>query len=548
MARDESRSSILGPVRGEGRDRMKAGPKPQPTATRLPRLRAQTPAGRFQEFARRHLRHVKGEWAGQPIVLAPWQRRDIINPLFNTRRADGLRQYRTCYVEIPRKQGKSTLASALALFLLYADGEPGADIVSAAADRQQAAIVFDAARQMVEADPVLRALTLIYRRELVVPSTGSSYKVISSEAYSKHGLHLSAAIVDELHAHESRDLVDVLQTSMGARRQPVLFAITTAGYDRTSVCWQLHEHAVKVRDGVIPDESFLPVLYGAQLEDDWTDPEVWKRANPGFGVTIKRDYLEQECRRAREMPAYENAFKRLHLNIWTESETRWLPMERWDACGAAVEPAGLRGRPCFVGVDLSSTRDLSALVALFPDPAGGYDVLADFWLPQDMLPDRVRRHGVFEAWASAGHLRVTEGNVIDHDAIERRIRELGELYRVESIGIDPWNATQMLARLQADSLPAVPVQQTIGNLTAATKALEALVLQGKLRHGGHPILRWCASNVTVEIDHNENVKPSKKKSSERIDGISALVNALVVALPATVGSVYDDRAPIFVDL
>ena len=527
---------------------MKRGPKAQPTATRLPRLRATTPAARVQEFARRHLRHVKGEWAGQPILFADWQRRDIIAPLFNVRRPDGTRQFRTAYVEIPRKQGKSTIASALALYLLYADGEPGADIVSAAADRQQAGIVFDAARQMVEADPVLRALTLIYRRELVVPSTGSRYQVISSEAYSKHGLHLSAAIVDELHAHESRELLDVLATSMGARRQPVLFAITTAGFDRTSVCWQLHEHAVKVRDRVIDDPSFLPVLYGATLEDDWTDPAVWRKANPGFGVTIKADYLEQECRRAREMPAYENAFKRLHLNIWTEAETRWLPMERWDACGAPVDPLALHGRPCFVGVDLSSTRDLSALVALFPDQAGGYDIIADFWLPTDMLPDRAKRHGVFEAWAREGALRVTEGNVIDHDAIERRIRELGERYLVESIGIDPWNATQMLARLQADSLPAVPVQQTIGNLTAATKALEALVLQGKLRHGGHPILRWCASNVTVEQDHNENLKPSKKKSTERIDGISALVNALTVALPATVGSVYDDRGPIFVDL
>ncbi|HZP39793.1 MAG TPA: terminase TerL endonuclease subunit [Methylomirabilota bacterium] len=527
---------------------MKRGPKAQPTATRLPRLRAKTPAARLQEFARRHLRHTKGEWAGQPIRFADWQRRDIVAPLFDVRRPDGTRQYRTAYVEIPRKNGKSTLASALALYLLYADGEPGADIVSAAADRQQAAIVFDAARAMVEADPGLRALTLIYRRELVVPSTGSRYQVISSEAYSKHGLNLSAAIVDELHAHESRELLDVLATSMGARRQPLMFVITTAGYDRTSVCWQLHEHAVKVRDGVIRDESFLPVLYGASLEDDWTDPATWAKANPGLGTTIRRDYLEQECRRAREMPAYENAFKRLHLNIWTEAETRWLPMERWDACGAPVDPSALRGRPCFVGVDLSATRDLSALVAIFPDQAGGYDVLADFWLPAAMLPDRAKRHGVFDVWARAGVLRVTEGNVVDHDAIERRIRELGALYRVEAVGIDPWNATQMLARLQADALPAVPVQQTIGTLTAATKALEALVLQGRLRHGGHPILRWCASHVTVEVDHNENVRPSKKKSTERIDGIAALVNALTVALPATVGSVYDERPPIFVDL
>lgn len=527
---------------------MRAGPKPQPKATKLPRLRATTPAGRVEEFCRRFLVHVKGEWAGQPFTLLPWQREQLIVPLFNTVRADGLRRFRTCYVEIPRRNAKSTTAAAIALYALFADNEPGAQIVSAAADRQQAAVVFDVARSMVEASPALRDLCLIYRREIVVPSTGSRYQVISSEAYTKHGMDLHVAVVDELHAHENRELLDVLLTGMGSRRQPMAFIITTAGFDRTSVAWQMHEHALKVRDGVIQDESFLPLLYGATLEDDWTDPAVWKRANPGFGVTLKADYLAQECRRAREMPAYENAFKRLHLNIWTEVETRWLSMPQWDAGNVRVDPETLKGRRCFVGVDLSSTKDLSALVALFPDQAGGYDVLCDFWLPADMLPDRVRRHGTFEAWATQGVLHLTDGNVIDHAVIERRIRELGEQFMVETIGIDPWNATQMLARLQADSLPAVPVQQTIGNLTAATKALEVLALQGQLRHGGHPVLRWCASNVTVEQDHNENLKPSKKKSSERIDGISALVNALTVALPATVGSVYDERGPVLVDL
>lgn len=525
---------------------MKAGPKPQPKATRLPRLRAKTPAGRFQEFARRHLRHVKGQWAGQPLIFAAWQRR-ILEPLYNTVGLDGQRRYRTCYVEVPRKAGKSLTAAAVGLFSLYADGERGAEIVSAAADRQQAGIVFDMARQMVEADDALRDLTLIYRRELVVPSTGSSYKVISSEAYSKHGLNLSCAIVDELHAHENRELLDVLLTSMGARQQPLAFIITTAGYDKTSVCGQLHDHATRVRDGVIEDPSFLPVLYGATLEDDWTDPAVWARVHPGYGLTIQRDVLEQECRRAQEMPAYENAFRRLYLNVWTESEARWLSMAQWDVGAVPVDAEALRGRRCFVGVDLSSTKDLSAVVAIFPDEAGGYDVLCDCWLPRAMLPDRVKRHGVFEAWARQGYLTLTDGNTIDQDAIERRIRELGERYRVDRIGCDPWNMARMLPRLQADNLPAVPVQQTIGHLTAATKSLEGLVLKGQLRGLGHPVLRWCASNVTVETDHNENLKPSKKKSTERIDLISALVNALAVALPATSGSVYDTRGPLWLD-
>jgi phage terminase large subunit-like protein len=527
---------------------MKRGVKKAlPEGATLPRLRSRTPAGRFVEFCRTLLVHVKGEWAGQPLALAPWQVNDIVRPLFGRRR-DGQRVYRTAYVEVPRKNAKSTLAAAVALYLLLYDDEPGAEVVSAAADRQQAHVTFDVARSMVEASPALRSVVQVYRRELVVPATGGSYRVISAEAYSKHGMNLSGAVVDELHAHESRELLDVLLTSMGARRQPLAFIITTAGFDRQSVCWQMHEHALKVRDTPALDPTFLPVIYAADLEDDWTDAAVWRRANPGFGVTIKRDYLEQECRRAQEMPAYENAFKRLHLNVWTESETRWLSMPQWDAGAVRVDPETLRGRRCFIGVDLSSTRDLSALVAIFPDDAGGYDVLCDFWLPRDSLPDRARRHGAFDAWAKQGLLHLTEGNVIDHEAIERRIRELGGLYLVESIAIDPWNATQMLARLQADSLPAVPQPQTIGALTAGTKALETLAMQGKLRHGGHPILRWCAGNVTVETDHAENIKPSKKKSTDRIDGISALVNALAVALPALAGSVYDERPPMLVDL
>lgn len=530
---------------------MKAGPKPKPTATTLPALRGKTPAARVLEFFKRHLVHVKGEWAGTPLVLAAWQCRDIVEPLFNTRRPDGLRQYRTAGVFVPRKNAKSTTAAGIALYLLYCDEEPGAEIVSAAADRAQAAITFDIAKSMVEASPTLSALTKVYRRELVVPATSSVYRVISAEAYSKHGMNLSGAVVDELHAHENRELLDVLSTSMGARRQPLMFIISTAGFDRHSICRQMYDHAVQVRDGLLPDASFLPVIYEASEQDDWMSPEVWAKANPGLGVTVKRDYLEQECRRAQAMPSYTNAFRRLHLNVWTESETRWLSMEQWDLGAIPVERATLRGRRCFVGVDLSSTKDLSALVAIFPDEDGAYDVLADFWLPEDNLPDRVRRDRVpFDVWAREGYLTLSEGNVIDHDLIERRIRALAEVdgFEVESVGIDPWNATQMLARLQADGIPAVPVPQTMAALTAATKALEAAVLSGTLRHGGHPILRWCAANVTVEQDSNENLKPSKRKSTERIDGIAALVNALSRALPAITGSVYDTRPPMLVDL
>jgi phage terminase large subunit-like protein len=445
----------------------------------------------------------------------------------------------------PAKQGKSLTASALGLFHLLADGEPGAEVAVAATDRAQAHLIFDTARHMVEANETLRSIVTVYRNELVVASTNSRFRVLSSEAPRAHGLNLSTMIYDEVHAAPDRRLWDALVTSMGARRQPLAMALTTAGFDKHSICYQLYAHAVAVRDGILDDPSFLPVLLGAGIEDDWTSPDVWARANPSLGLTVKLDYLEQECRRARDMPSYENTFA--SFQMWTEAETRGC-MEQWEA-GAVQSTARCAGgcaswRDQFHG-------DLSALVALFPDADGGYDVLVDAWLPEDNLADRVRRDRVpFDVWAREGILTLSPGNVIDHDRIEQRIRDLVDVdgFSVESVGIDPWNATQMLARLQADGIPAVAVPQTFAGLTSATKALEAAVLSGTLRHGGNPILRWCAANVTVETDSNENLRPSKKKSPERIDAIAALVNAFARALPAITGSVYDTRAPLLVDL
>lgn len=529
---------------------MKRGPKAPPTATTLPKLRAKTPSGRVAEFFRTYLRHPKGEWQGRPLTLAGWQMATLIRPLYDTLLRDGRRQYRTTLALWPRKNSKSTTAIGLGLYHLVADGEPGAEVALAGTDRANAGLLMADARYMVQADPVLASLITVYRNELVIPTTNSRLRVLSSEAPRAHGLNLSVFIYDELWAAPNRDLWDALTTSMAARRQPLAIAISTAGYDPHTILGELYRHALKVQENPEFDPSFLPSIFAASEDDDWTSPATWAKANPNYTVSVKQDFLEQECRRAQAMPAYENTFKRLHLNLWTESETRWLSMPAWDACGETGAPLPpLSGRRCYLGVDLSSTRDLSALVAIFPDDDGAYDVLCNFWLPNDNMHDRVRRDRVpFDVWAREGYLRLSGGNIIDHDAIERRIRELGEQYMVEAVAIDPWNASQMIARLQADGIPAVPQSQTIGALTSATKALESLVLTGKLRHGGNPILKWCAGNVTVETDHAENLKPSKKKSTERIDGISALVNALAVALPATTGSVYDTRGPLLVEL
>ncbi len=500
-------------------------------------------ADRAVTFFPRFLTHVKGEWAGRPFELDEWQRERIIRPLFGWKRADGTRRYRTVYVEVPRKNGKSNLSAGIALILLYADHEPGAEVYSAAADRDQAAIVFELAKSMVQSSPDLRAISEVYRRSIVVPRTGSAYHVLSADVKTKHGKNASGVIFDELHAQPNRELWDVLTTSTAARRQPVVVAITTAGYDRESICWEVHDYACKVRDGVVQDDSFLPVIYGAGTDEDWRDREVWRRVNPGLGVSIKLDYLEQEARRAAETPSYQNTFRRLHLDQWTQQNTRWIDLEVWDACGGPVDPEALRSRVCFAGLDLSTTTDLAAFVLLFP-PDGEYTdyrVVPYFWVPEETVAKRSKRDQVpYDAWVRDGLIEATEGNVADYDVIRKRINEVSHLFDLREIAVDRWNASQITSQLTADGFVMVPFGQGFRDMSGPTKELEAVLLSKRLRHAGNPVLRWMADNVSVRTDPAGNLKPDKAKSTGRIDGIVALIMALgrAVLQPEFV-SVYD---------
>lgn len=481
-------------------------------------------ADRAVSFFEVCLTHTKGEWAGQPLKLSDWQAEKIIRPLFGWKRKDGTRRYRTAYIQIPRKAGKSTLSAGIALYLLFADKEPGAEIYSAAADRDQAAIVFDMAKCMVEASESLRRRSQSFRRSMIVPSLAASYRVLSADANTKHGLSAHGIIFDELHAQPNRELWDVLTTSTGARRQPVTIAITTAGYDRHSICYEIYGHACKVRDGIVDDPYFLPVIYEAEADDDWTKPATWYKAHPGLGVSVKEDYFAAEAAKAQQLPSYENTFKRLLLNVWTEQDVRWLSMAAWDACAQPLPD--LSGAGCFAALDLSSTTDLSALVLAFPTGSTVH-LLPFFWMPAEGIRKRVERDRVpYDVWVKEGLIEATPGRVIDYDRIRARINELADRYHIREIAIDRWNATQLATQLEGDGFAMIAFGQGFASMAAPTKELEKRVLDDTLNHGNHAVLRWMASNITVEQDAAGNLKPSKAKSTERIDGIVATIMAL----------------------
>lgn len=501
-------------------------------------------AERALAFFRECLVHVKGEFAGQPLALDEWQADRIIRPAFGMkRRADGARQYRTIYCCVPRKNGKSSLGAGLALYLLAADGEAGAEVYSCAADREQARVVFDVAKAMRLESAELRKRTRAYKNAIVYLATGSSYKVISADADTKHGFNAHAVIFDELHAQPNRKLYDVMVTSMGARRQPLMIFLTTAGYDRHSICWEVHEYALKVRDGIIDDPTFLPVIFAADDEAPWDDVATWTAANPGLGRSIKLDALEREAAKARESVAYQNTFRRLHLNQWTAQAERAIDMDRWNACAGPADLAELRGRRCYAGLDLASTSDIAALVLDFPDDEHGHIVVPRFWVPAENARKRAQRDRVpYPEWIQQGLITATPGNVIDYDVIRADINALGQQVDIAEIAIDRWNATQLATQLEGDGFTVVLFGQGFASMAAATKELLRIIAAGDLAHGGHPVLRWMASNLAVKQDAAGNLKPDKATSGEKIDGIVALCMALGRAIvQPDHASVYDTR-------
>jgi len=475
------------------------------------------------------LTHTKGPFAGQPFNLRTWQKNKIIRPLFKINRATGKRQYRQCLLMIPRKNGKTELIAALAIDGLLFDGEIGAEVYSAAADKDQASLAFNVAAQMIRNDPDLSASCDILdsQKRIVHHKTGSFYRAISAEAYSKHGFSASRILYDELGSAPTRELWDVLTTSTGARAQPLTVAISTAGYDRHSILYELYSHAKRVAERPELDPSFLPIIYEASTDADWTSEKVWRAANPALGDFRSLDEMRTACARAREIPAQENTFRRLYLNQWTEQAARWIAMEKWDACQWPIDRAALRGRRCFVGLDLSSTTDLTAAVAVFPD-GEFFDVLPHFFIPAERIPQRVARDRVpYDQWTRDGLITATPGPAVDYDYVRNLLVEWDEEFDVRVIAYDPWNATDLVHRLEKqDGFTCAKTRQGFATLSAPSKSLEKAIVSKRIRHDGHAVLRWNIANMSVESDAAGNIKPSKEFSTERIDGGYALIMAI----------------------
>ena len=495
-----------------------------------------------------NLCHTKGKWAGTPFWLLPWQEQ-LIRDIFGIVKPDGNRQFRTAFVEICKKVGKSELAAAVALYLLYADNEPSAEVYGAAADRQQASIVFDVAKQMVEMSPALmkRSKLMGATKRIVNYSNAGYYQVLSAEVGGKHGFSVSGLVFDEIHTQPNRQLYDVLtKGSSDARQNPLHFIITTAGNDRHSIAYELHTKAVDILEGRRVDPTFYPVVYGLKDDEDWEDEANWYKVNPSLGYTVDIERLRDAYREAKQNPADEITFKWLRCNMWVSSTVAWIPDAIYMRGNEPIDMDALAGRDCYAGLDLSSTGDITALVLIFPprDEEEKYVLLPYFWIPEETIPRRVKANSVpYDIWEKQGYIMSTEGNVIHYDFIEKFIMDLSEKYHILEIAVDRWNATHMIQNLEGEGFTIVPFGQGFSSMSAPTKEFYRLLMEGRIIHGGNPVLRWMAGNVVIDTDPAGNIKVTKAKSKEKIDGIVAAIMALdrCIRQEGQSGSVYDER-------
>lgn len=487
---------------------------------------------RVVEFIETFCRHSKGQFAGELFILQPWQR-DLVMRLYGWKRSDGSRRFRRAYIEVPKKNGKSFLMSALSLYHLCCDGEAGAEVYNCACDRDQASIVYNEAATMVDQSPELAEIltTVKSQKRIVYAGQAGVYRALSSEAPTKEGLNASLVVFDELHAQKDRDLWDRFVYAGRMRRQPLTVVITTAGDNRESVCWEQHEAARAIIDGKSDDTTTFAVIYGAGEDEDWTDPAIWRKANPSFGVLVSEETMRLECEEAKLSATSEGKFRRYCLNQWTRPDTKAIRESDWNACRCEIDLESLAGRWCFVGMDLASVRDFAAVVYLFGDDDGGFTIWPQLFTPSIGLEKRARRDNApYLDWEAQGHFVSLPGPTIDFQQIRDRLVADSAKFRFREIGFDPWNAEETAHRLESDhGLKMVKVRQGYYDLSEACKALERLVLERKIRQPGNPAFDWMMMNLMWQTDVNENRRPMKQSDTQKIDGAVATIIALAVA-------------------
>lgn len=470
------------------------------------------------------LTHIKGKWAGQHIKLEPWQV-FILTTVFGWVDAEGNRRYKTVYAEIPRKNAKSTISSAVALYCMGLENEGGAEVYSAATTRDQARIVFQDAKYMVEKSQGLQSKGFKTSAHAVYQeSTASSFKALSrDQGGNLDGLNIHCAIIDELHAHKTRDVWDVIETGTGARSQPLLWAITTAGFNRAGICYEQRSYGLKILNQSVKDEEYFAVIYTTDEDDDWTDESSWIKANPNWGVSVNPDDIRRKARKAMEMAAAQNNFLTKHLNNWVNADTAWMDMRAWDKCGKDIAIEDFTGKPCWIGVDLASKTDIASAALLFKED-DRYTLFVKNYLNEDAAEDG--RNSQYSGWAIDNHLTLTPGNITDFAYIEDDIRKFAAAFDVQEVIFDPWQASYIMQRLQDEGLNAVEYRQTVQNMSSPMKELEAMVMQKQLTHDKNPVMSWMVSNTVCHIDAKENIYPRKEFHENKIDGVVATIMAI----------------------
>ncbi len=468
------------------------------------------------------LKHTKGQWSGQSFKLEPWQQFIVWN-IFGWKNGNGTRRFRYVYIEIARKNGKTALSAGIGLYMLFADNEARAEVYSAATVKEQAKICFEDASAIVKSTG-LKEYLRPYRNSIVYEAKGGQFKPLSSDYGTHDGLNPSCGIIDEYHAHKDSGMFDVIKSAFGARRQPLMFIITTAGFNKAGACYAYRDNVIKVIRGVNQDDTLFAMIYSLDTNEEWEDPKMWVKSNPNLGVSMSLDYLADQVKDAKNRPEAVRNVMTKNLNLWVNAETTWILDEKWMEC--IGKPSELRGCECWGGLDLSNVSDVTAFVLLFNEN-DKFQLLPHFWIPEDKMLEKVRKENInYDMWIQSKFVTMTPGNVVDYDFVKADILRLASEYDLKSTAYDRWNSSQTIIDLTNEGMVFSPFGQGYGSMSAPTKQFETLVLTKQVEHFDNPVLRWMLASTVVMVDPAGNIKPDKAKSSQKIDGIVASIMAL----------------------